>query len=75
MAEIREPLAPRIPRAEAVGMDEIVVRLDRLVAMHEQVVAEIDANQREYLALAEREHMIVSEHERLRLKLSEGERG
>jgi hypothetical protein len=68
-----EPLmerAPRIPRGEEVGIDAIVARLDWLNDALTRNGADLDVNQREYAGLIERNHELVDEHERLRIKLS-----
>jgi regulator of replication initiation timing len=64
-----EPLPPRIPRAEAVGRYGITARLYDVEQELDRVNAELQANQREYDELVERQHFLVSEHDRLRRKL------
>ena len=64
-------LVPRIPRAEAVGPAQILGRLRVIEGQLERVQDGLRANFREYEELAEREHFLVSEHERLRRKLSQ----
>jgi regulator of replication initiation timing len=62
-------LPPRIPRAEAVGLPAITTRLYDIEQALERVNEEVEANQREYDELVERNHELVSEHDRLRRKL------
>jgi hypothetical protein len=62
-------LPPRIPRAEAVGRTAILSRIYDIEAELERVQDDIRANLREYDVLYEREHWLVSEHDRLRRKL------
>jgi hypothetical protein len=64
-----DPLPPRIPRAEAVGRLAISTRLYDIQQELERVKDALDANQREYDELLERNHFLVSEHDRLRRKL------
>jgi hypothetical protein len=64
-----EPLPPRIPRAEAVGLPKISMRLYDIEQALERVAAELATNQREYEELVGRNHELVSEHDRLRRKL------
>jgi hypothetical protein len=64
-----EPLPPRIPRAEAVGRLAISTRLYDIERALERVNADLRANQREYDELIERNHFLVSEHDRLRRKV------
>jgi hypothetical protein len=66
---VTEPLPPRIPRAEAVGRLAISTRLYDIERALERVNADLRANQREYDELIERNHFLVSEHDRLRRKL------
>jgi regulator of replication initiation timing len=66
---VSEPLPPRIPRAEAVGRLAIATRLYDIEQELERVNAAVQANQREYDELSERNHFLVSEHDRLRRKL------
>jgi regulator of replication initiation timing len=66
---VSEPLPPRIPRAEAVGRRAIATRLYDVERELDRVNAALQANQREYDELAERNHFLVSEHDRLRRKL------
>jgi cell division protein FtsB len=66
---VSEPLPPRIPRAEAVGRHTIAARLYDVEQDLDRVNADLQANQREYDELAERQHFLVSEHDRLRRKL------
>jgi hypothetical protein len=63
-------LPPRIPRAEAVGRRAIRVRLYDIEQELDRVQDDLRANLREYDQLYEREHFLVSEHDRLRRKLS-----
>ena len=65
-----EPLPPRIPRAEAVGRVAIRTRLYDIEQELERVRTDIDSNQREYDALIERNHFLVSEQDRLEHKLA-----
>jgi regulator of replication initiation timing len=62
-------LPPRIPRAEAVGRPKILTRMYDIEQELERVQAALDANEREYAELVERNHFLVSEHDRLRRKL------
>jgi regulator of replication initiation timing len=62
-------LPPRIPRAEAVGRSSISTRLWDIEQELDRVNVDIKANQREYDGLIERNHSLVSEHDRLRRKL------
>jgi hypothetical protein len=66
---VSEPLPPRIPRAEAVGRLAITTRLYDIEQERERVKDALSANQREYDELIERNHFLVSEHDRLRRKL------
>jgi regulator of replication initiation timing len=66
---VSEPLPPRIPRAEAVGRLAISTRLYDIGRALERVNADLRANQREYDELIERNHFLISEHDRLRRKL------
>jgi regulator of replication initiation timing len=66
---VSEPLPPRIPRGDAVGRRAIAERMYDIEQELERVLADLEANQREYDGLAERNHFLVSEHERLRRKL------
>jgi regulator of replication initiation timing len=66
---VTAPLPPRIPRALAVGRDAIFARLYDLEQELDRVSADIEANQREYNLLIERNHFLVSEHDRTRRKL------
>jgi regulator of replication initiation timing len=66
---VSEPLPPRIPRAEAVGRLAIATRLYDIEQELERVNDGLQANQREYNELVERNHFLVSEHDRLRRKL------
>jgi regulator of replication initiation timing len=66
---VSEPLPPRIPRAEAVGRLAISTRLYDIERALERVNADLRANQREYDELIERNHFLVSEHDRLRRKV------
>jgi regulator of replication initiation timing len=66
---VSEPLPPRIPRAEAVGRLAIATRLYDIEQELERVKDALSANQREYDELIERNHFLVSEHDRLRRKL------
>jgi hypothetical protein len=60
--------APRIPGGEAVGLLDVLHRLNRVEDEHGRVIADLQSNEREYRALAEREHELRSEYERLRWK-------
>jgi hypothetical protein len=64
-----EPLPPRIPRGEAVGRPAILTRLYDIEQELGRVADELEANGREYEQLIERNHFLVSEHERLTRKL------
>jgi hypothetical protein len=64
-----ETLPPRIPRAEAVGRQAIRIRLFDVEQELDRVQDDIRANLCEYDELYEREHFLVSEHDRLRRKL------
>ena len=64
-----ETLPPRIPRAEAVGHQAIRFRLFDIEQELGRVHDDIQANQREYDQLVDRNHELVSEHDRLRRKL------
>jgi hypothetical protein len=64
-----EVLPPRIPRAEAVGRYAIRARLYDVEQALGRVGDELAANGREYDELIERNHFLVSEHDRLRRKL------
>jgi regulator of replication initiation timing len=66
---VSDPLPPRIPRAEAIGRHKIATRLWDIEQDLERVNAQLQANQREYDELIERNHFLVSEHDRLRRKL------
>jgi regulator of replication initiation timing len=66
---VSELLPPRIPRAEAVGRDTIAMRLYDVERELDRVKDALSANQREYDELIERNHFLVSEHDRLRRKL------
>ena len=67
------PARPVIPLAEAVGEDAMLARIRELEHRHDRLIEELRANQREYEELKQREHFLVSEHERLRLNLKWGE--
>jgi regulator of replication initiation timing len=64
-----EPLPPQIPRAEAVGRRAISARIYDVEQELERVNTDLQANQREYEELIQRNHSLVSEHDRLRRKL------
>jgi hypothetical protein len=66
---VTDLLPPRIPRGEAVGAWAIRTRLYDVEQELDRVNVDIQANQREYDALSDRAHELVSEHERLRRKL------
>jgi regulator of replication initiation timing len=66
---VSDRLPPRIPRGEAVGRVAILTRLYDIEQELERVAADIKANQREYDELIERNHFLVSEHDRTRRKL------
>jgi hypothetical protein len=68
-------LAPRIPRAEAVGHFSIEARLYDIERHLDRVDDDLAACLREYRTLDERRHFLVSEHGRLcaKLTLLEGE--
>jgi hypothetical protein len=67
--------APRIPLAERVGPAAIEARLFDIEVLIEAVDEQIDAAVREFDALQDRRHVLVSEHQRLvsKLNLLEGE--
>lgn len=67
-------MPPRIPRAEAVGRQSILTRLYDIGEEVNRVDDDLVANQREYEELSERRHTLVSEHDRLRRKLTQLER-
>lgn len=66
---MREHLPPRIPRGEAVGRYAITARIYDVEQELDRVRADLQANEREYGELVERNHFLVSEHDRLRRKL------
>ncbi len=65
-----QTIPPRVPRAEAVGRYAIRARMYDIEQELGRVHADLDANQREYDELFERQHFLVSEHDRLRRKLT-----
>jgi regulator of replication initiation timing len=65
-----EPLPPRVPRAEAVGRTSIRARMYDIERELGRVGEQLEANGREYDELVERNHFLVSEHDRLRRKLA-----
>ena len=63
-----ERIPPRIPRGEAVGPEKILTRLYDIQQELGRVQDDLRANIREYDELIERQHFLVSEHDRLRRK-------
>jgi hypothetical protein len=65
-----------IDRAEEIGVDAILARIDHLAdTLLPGVRAEIDGNQREYEELVSREKTLLNERERLDRKLRAWLRG
>jgi hypothetical protein len=58
-------LPPRIPRGEAVGRSNVLARMFEIERRLEGVQADLEGNEREYNELFERQHFLVSEHDRL----------